>query len=175
MTTPVVLPPVGTGLLLPAQFGADDAVRVVGRRLPHAELLAIGPTHHEYAGFAHRVDFGRGPAAKAGHLVHSLVDRSTGTALIAPPLDEVAVTASRPDGPITGDRVVLGLAEAERSARRTVETATMRRSRLGRAFELELVSIFEAVWKPNWLVTVALRGRRMRVLVDGLSGEHWSG
>lgn len=167
---------VARGLLLVAQFTAEDAAAVVRRRLRGVRVHEVEPTHHEYAGFVHRVAFGRSRATRADQLVHTLVDRVAGSALIAPPFPQATTAGDRPAGPITGRPAgETGTAQQERIARRVVETAMMRRSRLGRSFEVALVDTVDAVWKPNWLVRGEHRGRRIRVLVDALNGQHWTG
>ena len=161
------------GLRLRPQFRSQDAAALVRRRLPGARIDTVDATHHEYLGVIHRVDYGAGRAARSNHLVHSLVDRAAGSALIAPEFARHTEPIARPQGVITGAGS-LAIDAAERVSRRVVETSVMRRSRLGLAFELALVEVVDPVWKPNWLVTAQWRGRRVRVLVDGLNGEHWS-
>lgn len=68
----------------------------------------------------------------------------------------------------------LGVAEAEASARRLIDSVLIRRRRWAERAEPRLMDSPLVFGKPNWWVTGTRRGRKVEVIVDALTGRHYA-
>lgn len=149
---------------------AVDVLARLQRRLPDARDLAAAPYHHPFAGFI----FGSpgGPGS-----LHVIVDQVGGRAFLTDPwesevgLSEHSATAH---STIRDPRPRITDEAAAEAARQLVGAVLQRRHRLGLPGPIELRDGPVLLAKPNWWVTGSRRARRVEIIVDAMTGRHYT-
>ncbi|WP_157000557.1 hypothetical protein [Leucobacter komagatae] len=129
---------------------------------------------HPFSGFEYRLTHPLTPGG-APQRVYAIVDRLTGQATLTDPWPELHEFTSEHERDCVADPGwnTTGFAEAARRARRLVATAAMRRHRLAVTSTVSEVRAVESLWKPNWLLESRLRGHRLQILVDAITGGYY--
>ncbi|GAB3045052.1 hypothetical protein [Sediminivirga luteola] len=162
----------------PEGFIAHVAVDLVGGRA----FLTAPWTGSDFVPRAEARVPGLGDAA-GGAQSRTATESQTGA---TPDLDSGTTSGTAPGAPpglcpaeeaplgIADPEPRLGVAEAEASARRLIDSVLIRRRRWAERTEPRLMDGPLVFGKPNWWVTGTRRGRRVEVIVDALTGRHYA-
>lgn len=172
-------------LAWPVQFSAEEARRLVSRRLKNQIELTTTLYHHPFLGLVFQGPtrptsfFPRPSRMREAELIraHVLVDLVGGKAYLSDAWDlRDFVSIRRGDGAdtITDPEPKVHQAAAVSAARAVLAGVVLRRRKMTPIHRLELVEPPIRLGKPNWWVTNQGPGRSTEVIVDGITGRHYA-
>lgn len=156
----------------PAAVTQEQALGLVSRRLPQAHDVDARKYHHPMLGVV--LQWQR--RMRKPMLAHVLVDLVGGHAYAADPWDEVYFLPwhQREDDGLSPTPAVISQNDALQNAQRLVNNVLLRRRKLEPAGAL--IGCDDPLYfgKPNWWVTGTHQGRQLEIIVDALTGKHYT-
>ena len=163
-----------TRVSFPPVLTAEQAWQVVTKKTPGLQPAGQRLRWHPFSGFVFAV---RHPLNAGGSpkRAFTLVDRLSGQATLTDPWPQLGELSAAQAGECVPDPGwnSIDADEAALRAHRLVSTAALRRNRLATSAEITVLRAVESLWKPNWLLTGALDGRSLTILVDGINGGYY--
>lgn len=158
-----------TELVLDALVDERDAGRVLRAKAPGLEITQARLRHHPFAGFEFSVPRPGGGISRT----HVLVDYFSGKGFLSGPWQHAEQAPEEFDPVSDPGWNTIDFETARDRAAALVRTAALRRARLAWRGGVREEHSVQTVWKPNWVMDVALAGNAYQIMVDGVNGGYF--